>query len=708
MPICPSFRRASAACLAWSWIMLACVRADDFPKMSVSAEPPRLPATAEPSSTSADPYDLASLGQLGTVPAAASDVISPATVPSSTGAAPLPDPLDQPKLIATAEDTVPPNSVASPQSGRLAVPTDTGSPAPAATANDSNRPPAPSTAVNPPVAALTSNASPTANVTINLIHLMVKRGLITQTDADGLVHQAQQEAAAAQQQTAANAVLPEANPPDDTVAVAYVPDVVKNQIREEVTADVLQQQRADELASQKLIPSTAPQFHVAGDFRMRYEDDMYPSGNAVGLFPNFNAINTGAGFDINSLSPALPEYNVNADRNRFRIRARFGTDVDLHDGFSVGLRIGTGQDDTPTTENQTLDAANNGQGGNFAKYAIWLDRAFLRYELGANPDKDLSVTIGRFEDPFFHTSMLFADDLGFDGAVVQARYKVANGFTPFFTAGGFPVFNTDLNFSSDQSEKFTSEDKYLFAVQTGAVWKINQDFSAKGAVAYYYYQNVEGKVSDPMLASSNEAGNTDDSRPSFAQNGNTYIALRDYEDPSPGTTPELQYYGLATPFHVLALTGQLDFSRFDPFHISLVGELIKNVAFNRQDIINNGPASDPGPQNNTDGSSPDSFSGGDTGGIIRLNLGSVALAKFGDWNVNASYRRVETDATIDAFTDADFGGDLVGTNLQGYTLGGNFALSPYVWTGLRYMSADSVSGAPYKNDLVQFDINAQF
>jgi hypothetical protein len=265
-----------------------------------------------------------------------------------------------------------------------------------------------------------------------------------------------------------------------------------------------------------------------------------------------------------------------------------------------------------------------------------------------------------------------------------------------------------LNFSSDQSEKFTSEDKYLFAVQTGAVWKINQDFSAKGAVAYYYYQNVEGKVSDPMLASSNEAGNTDDSRPSFAQNGNTYIALRDYEDPSPGTTPELQYYGLATPFHVLALTGQLDFSRFDPFHISLVGELIKNVAFNRQDIINNGPASDPGPQNNTDGSSPDSFSGGDTGGIIRLNLGSVALAKFGDWNVNASYRRVETDATIDAFTDADFGGDLVGTNLQGYTLGGNFALSPYVWTGLRYMSADSVSGAPYKNDLVQFDINAQF
>ena len=270
----PSFRRASAACFAWSWVLLACARADDFPKMSVSAEPPRLPAEAGPSSTSADPYDLASLAgdtsSTSGAAAAASDSLSPGTLQANTGAAPLPDPLDEPKLVATAEETAPPNSVASPQSGRLAVPTDTGSPAPVATATDSNRPPAPSTAVNPPVSALTSNASPTANVTINLIHLMVKRGLIKQSDADDLVHQAQQEAAAAQQQTAANAVLPEANPPEDAVAVAYVPDVVKNQIREEVTADVLKQQRSDELASQKLIPSTAPQFHVAGDFRMRY------------------------------------------------------------------------------------------------------------------------------------------------------------------------------------------------------------------------------------------------------------------------------------------------------------------------------------------------------------------------------------------------------------------------------------------------------
>ena len=509
------------------------------------------------------------------------------------------DPGAPPSIVSTAAPASAEPNVAAPRDGLLAVPSDAGDPSPVATATDSHLPPAPATATSPPVASLPGNTdtgAPSTSMTLNLIHLMVKRGLITKGDADGLVKQAQQETVVAQaqaQQAANTAVLPEANAPDDTTAVTYVPDVVKNQIRDEVTADVLNQQRQNELAAARPLPSTGPRFRVSGDLRLRYEGDFYPSNNAQGDFTNYNAINTGSGFDVNSAAPALPEYNVSQDRNRFRLRARFGTDIDLHEGFSVGLRIGTGQDDSPTTENQTLDVANNGQGGNFSKYAIWLDRAFLRYELGGTPEKDLSFTAGRFENPFFHTSMIFADDLGFDGLVAQARYKVANGLTPFVTLGAFPVFNTDLNFSSTQSQKFSSEDKYLIAAQAGTVWTINKDFSAKAAVAYYYYQNVEGKVSDPLLASNNEAGNTDDSRPSFAQNGNTYIALRNYVDPNPGTTPEIEYYGLATPFHVLALTGQLDFSHFDPFHMSIQGEVIKNLAFDRNAVINNGPAFDP-------------------------------------------------------------------------------------------------------------------
>ena len=162
--------------------------------------------------------------------------------------------------------------------------------------------------------------------------------------------------------------------------------------------------------------------------RLRYEFDEYPQGNAIGLgnFINFNAINTSAsGFDVNPLSTTLPpQYNVDQNRNRFRLRARIGAEVDLGEGFTAGLRVATGSDDNPVTENQTLGASNNGQGGDFAKYQIWLDHAYIGYEVGGQPDKDLTVTLGRFDNPFFHTSMLWANDLNFDGAVAQGKYSL--------------------------------------------------------------------------------------------------------------------------------------------------------------------------------------------------------------------------------------------------------------------------------------------
>jgi hypothetical protein len=426
---------------------------------------------------------------------------------------------------------------------------------------------------------------------------------------------------------------------------------------------------------------------------------------------NFNAINTnGTGLNQNTLTPTLPQFDVDRDRERFRLRARIGAGVDLGDNFTLGLRVGTGSDNNPVTENQTLGFANNGQGGDFSKYGIWLDRAFLRYEWGGTEDKDATIAIGRFDNPFFNTSMLWANDLAFDGIVAHGAYKVAKGITPFLTGGAFPIFNTDLNFSTYQAAKFQSEDKYLFAVQGGSHFNVSKDINLIGAVGFYDFENVQGKVSDPILNAGLSAGNTDDSRPSFAQNGNTYIALRDYQDPTsvPGVTVENQYYGLASPFRVVSVTGQVDYDHFDPFHLSLTGEFIKNVAFDRNSIIDGGPASNPGPQNNTLNGNAHSFDGGGNGYLVHFDLGKVVLQNLWDWNVRLSYRYVETDATVDGFTDSDFGGPLTGTNLKGYTIGGNLAFSQRVWLGLRYESADNVSGPTYKNDLIQFDVNAQF
>jgi len=288
---------------------------------------------------------------------------------------------------------------------------------------------------------------------------------------------------------------------------------------------------------------------------------------------------------------------------------------------------------------------------------------------------------------------------------------VARGLTPFLTVGAFPVFNTDLNFATYNPTKFQSEDKWLFAAQSGVDWKINKDLNFKAATAYYYFENIEGKVSSPCIPRSpQDAGSTDDSRPAFAQSGNTYIALRNIQPDvsnSNGTINQWQYFGLATPFHELAVTARLDYNYFEPFQLSLIGEYANNLAFNTNAINNNGPPLPHliGPVNNNNPSSG-AFEGGHNAWNISLRAGNAALEKFGDWNVGLGYRYVESDAVVDGFCDSEFGGG--GTNLKGYTLFGRYALSPRIWLGLKWMSANAISGPTYRNEIIQFDVNAKF
>src|SRR4051812_32771110 len=96
------------------------------------------------------------------------------------------------------------------------------------------------------------------------------------------------------------------------------------------------------------------------------------------------------------------------------------------------------------------------------------------------------------------------------------------GGTPLLNSGALSVFNTDFNFATNNPSKFRSEDKWLYGGQVGANIKITKDLSAKAASSYYYFYNTQGRLSDPFTPlTAQDQGNTDDSRPSSAQNGNT-------------------------------------------------------------------------------------------------------------------------------------------------------------------------------------------
>ncbi|MEO8616194.1 MAG: putative porin [Luteolibacter sp.] len=546
----------------------------------------------------------------------------------------------------------------------------------------------------------TADAKPSTNVTINLINRLVQKGVLTQAEAAEMIKQAETDAANAAQTAGAQSDIA-ALSADDT-RVTYIPEVVKNEMRDQIKQELMAAAR-EEKWSEKSSPDWTSKFKPFGDIRGRYESTFFPTGNAnTGAFPNFNAINTGAPFDTSG-TQFSPQYNVDQDRNRTRIRVRLGTEIMLGDGFNGGIRLATGESNSPTSPNQSLGAS----GGNFSKYAIWLDRAFLSYDAGPGDGQELVFLLGRFDNPFLSTDIQWDDDLGFDGLAVRGKVKINDQASTFFTAGYFPVYNTDFNFASNQPSKFESTDKWLTGAQIGVDWKIADDLTAKLAIAYYDFNAIEGKLSDPFIPlTSSDAGNTDTTRPGFAQRGNTYMALRNIDNTTAandfGNKYQYQYYGLASKFRNLTITGRLDYDHWDPYRLTLLGEATKNLAFDENGIAKKAVNNRGGGSTTT----PGGFEGGDSAWNLALQFGKPALQAFGDWQAGFGYRYVESDAVVDGFTDSDFGGG--GTNVQGFTLGGNFALSSAVRVGLRWMSSDEIIGAPLSTDTLQVDLNAKF
>ncbi len=579
-------------------------------------------------------------------------------------------------------------------------------------------------------------STPTGNVVVNLIKKLVERGVLTEADSQAMVAQAQAEAETERAQNEADmfaiaqvaavqtmtdpavAGQPTQSPLEaarDEMRVSYIPLPVRMQLKDEIRRELAEEGVG---ASNPAIPpgllDTLARLKPEGEIRMRVEADLYPEGNdSTGAFPNFNAINTGAPFDVTG-TEFSPQWNVDQNRTRFRLLARFGLGIELGDNFSVGFRLATGDGTSPVSANQSLGATNDGEGGNFSDYAVWLDRAYLRYDLGGGEDEGaLTFWAGRFDNPFFSTPLIFDDDLGFDGAALRLSYNYRNVIIPSIVGGAFPVYNTDLNFSSNQPLKYPSYDKYLFAIQAGTQINITRHWSTEIAAAYYNFYNIEGKLSSPYVPlSPNDAGDTDNSRPSFAQKGNTYRPLRNIT-PAPendfGAINQWQYFGLATPFENFVVTGKLSYDGFEPVRISLVGEFAQNLAFNSSDIneiaVNNrGEITADDPDVDTAAFGP--FEGDGYAWLLDIVVGHAELDRLGAWQFSFGYRWIGSDAVVDGFNDSDFG--LGGTNMKGFTVAARVALTPHVYLGTRWFGSESIAGPQFDMNIFQFDLGAKF
>jgi hypothetical protein len=101
------------------------------------------------------------------------------------------------------------------------------------------------------------------------------------------------------------------------------------------------------------------------------------------------------------------------DRNRARIRVRFGFDGKLNEDFTAGVQIATGTLGDPTTTNETLT-------GFFDRKTIGLDKGFITYNPVAH--RWLSATGGKFAYQWQRTSVTGDPDLNPEGFDIKASF----------------------------------------------------------------------------------------------------------------------------------------------------------------------------------------------------------------------------------------------------------------------------------------------
>jgi len=556
-----------------------------------------------------------------------------------------------------------------------------------------------------------AQAAPSENTVINLINLLVKRGVLTKQNAQDLIAEAQSEAAQAR---AAAAAAPRAgaavvNAPTQAgdVAVPYVPQIVREQITDQVRKEVMAQAKSENWAQPNAIPDWTQRIKINGDLRVRDEFHFFSPGNVTGL-TNFAAVNSGGGYDINPYTNGTlpPTLNTTHDRaNLASVRARLGVEATISSQFMAGLQLASGNDDGPVSTTGAL-------GGGFAKKDVWLNAAYIKY----TPTAWANIVAGRFQNPFFSSDLLYSNDLQFDGIAATFRHALPArpDINVFGTLGAFPIQYSADGFPSDSVSKASTDTKWMFGAQIGADWRINTQNKVKGALAYYDFMNMRGNLSSPCsLYLGQTSCSTDNEAPSFMQKGNTLIALRNIvQNPNlaPGLTAEPQLFGLAYNYRLFDTKLQWDTVIADRFKLRLDGEYVRNLAYNS----NNAFAAASTPVNNFNNATTSSstavtqadYKSGGTGYMFKVTLGDPETLERGQWNFSVTYKYLEPDAMLDAFTDPDF--NLGGTNAKGYIIGAQYAVAKDAWVQARYLSAHEVFGPPLSIDVLQLELNARF
>jgi hypothetical protein len=345
-------------------------------------------------------------------------------------------------------------------------------------------------------------------------------------------------------------------------------------------------------------------------------------------------------------------------RDRFRYRVRFGVTASMIDNFDIGFRLASGNPQTVTggtlVGGQPI-TANTDLGSLESRKFVWVDNAFARWTPLNNADWMASAVIGKFDNPFQLSNMIYDYDIEPEGGALQLSRNfcdihVLKGVAAFFVldeinqgVGTVPSINPE-------------HDPFLYGGQMWleSHWATNFDTSLGVAVMNIAYKDSLSALAQPFYNS----GNTRLTNGVLKYNYNPIIG-----------TAAATFWLDQVPFY----SGR--------FPIKLLGEYMVNPA---------------APANNTAWRS-----GIDIGRGARKNT----------WEIFYRYQDLEADSWFDAMVDDDNGafyaagnpqlvgtgkasGWFGGTNVRGHLVQFNYFFTDYLNFAFTWYRNDLIIGNP--------------
>jgi hypothetical protein len=201
------------------------------------------------------------------------------------------------------------------------------------------------------------------------------------------------------------------------------------------------------VAAKTGMPDWVTSYKLSGDFRGRFEQ--FSSDN-----------------------------NAMVDRTRERYRVRFGVAVNMLDNMEAGFRLGSG-DAKGSASNTTTGnplSSNSTMQDDFTKKMVYIDTAYGKWTPLNSGGWLLAATVGKMDNPFNFTPMVFDPDLTPEGAALNGSYAINDAHSIAFTGAGYVL----------DEESGSTHDPFLYGGQVMWNAKWNSKWSSSlgvGALA---------------------------------------------------------------------------------------------------------------------------------------------------------------------------------------------------------------------------------